>query len=126
MGKIVYVITHKNLAKGYRGPQCAHALGELIAFGRENKRILNLLFFTEEEGKLVLCVNDWFEKHKTICFLAVPNLEELKELNEFFKKYNLHVWNWHEPDMNNELTAFAIEPVEAGSLDKYLGTLPLA
>lgn len=93
------------MSDGYQAVQPAHALAQ---FATEHSQIFN----------------NWQTKHKNLVLLAVKDQNELELL--ILKLLNKGIKHsvFHEPDINNEITAIAIEPNEESY--KMTSSLPLA
>lgn len=65
---------------------------------------------------------DWF-KNPYLIQLSVENEEKLHDLIYKLKKANIKFSIFREPDLNNQVTAIAIEPSE--KLRRIVGYLPL-
>lgn len=55
---------------------------------------------------------DWYENSNYLVFLVVKNEMELDKITYKFKQRNLIVSEFREPDIDNQLTAIAVEPGE--------------
>lgn len=99
----LYVVTRKNLTTGLQIAQSVHAA---IAFSHA---------FPEKE-------QEWFSTSNNLACLACDNEESLREYLEKAREQGFRVAEFHEPDLGDSLTAFAVE----GSAKKLLRKLPLA
>ena len=99
------VITRRDLTPGYQAVQAAHAA---IEFQHEHPEI----------------AKEWNTCSKYLIFLTVENEEELLFFLEKIKYYNLKYTIFREPDIDNQLTAIALEPCEKSR--KLTSNLPLA
>jgi len=52
----------------------------------------------------------WYHHSNYLIFLSVENEKELESLIDKAKSQNIQVSVFREPDINNEITAIAIEP----------------
>ena len=85
------VITRRDLPTGYQAVQSGHAG---IQFQQEHRRI----------------AKRWYTKSNYLIFLTVSNEQELERLISLADGSGLKVSVFREPDLNNEITAIAIEP----------------
>ena len=99
------VITRRDLSPGYQAVQAAHAA---IEFQHEHPNI----------------AKEWNTYSKYLVFLTVENEEALNHYLEKIKFYDLKHTIFTEPDIDNQLTAIAIEPSER--TQKLVSRLPLA
>ena len=53
---------------------------------------------------------EWYEKSNNIVVLNAPNKEELAKIAYGLSKQGFAVCVFKEPDLNDELTAIAVEP----------------
>lgn len=53
---------------------------------------------------------DWFVKSNYIAFLSVPDKNKLENLRHKAWRWGISCSGFREPDLNNELTAIALEP----------------
>lgn len=58
--------------------------------------------------------------------LSVENLEELMTLRTKLLHNQIGISEFYEPDINNELTAFAINPLDFEQASKLVSNIPLA
>lgn len=87
----LYVISRRDLPPGVQAAQSVHAITE---FSFEYPEIFR----------------EWYENSNYICILASTDENELIKLSERLKKKEVKHSIFREPDLNNELTAIAIEP----------------
>lgn len=66
----------------------------------------------------------WFTSSNYLVCLSVPSERELQILTEVASSANIKIAKFHEPDLNNELTAVVFEPGDLSA--SILGQLPLA
>lgn len=66
---------------------------------------------------------DWHKISKYLVFLSVNNLDELSKLSEKLKSKGIKVSSFHEPDLNNALTAIALEPCDLAR--RHTSNIPL-
>jgi hypothetical protein len=99
------VITRSDMSPGYQAVQSMHALRQFIAEHPEiDKR--------------------WFEQSNYLGLLSVKNEQELVHLIEQARHHGICFAVFREPDIDNEITAIALEP---GLKSKKLcSKLPLA
>ena len=101
----LYVITRRDLNKGYQAVQSVHAAIQFV--------------FEHQD----LCKN-WFNISNYLGLLSVDNEAELVSLTEKAAQLDIKFSIFREPDIDNQITAVALEP---GSLSKKLcSNLPLA
>lgn len=105
MSQKLYVITRADLSKSQQAVQAGHALAEFCLKGS-----VELHWNGREMERNPLWENG------TLVYLKVKNLDELQKLYGKIEKS----FAFHEPDMNNELTAFA----RLGNHPEFIG-LPL-
>lgn len=67
---------------------------------------------------------DWHENHKNLIVLAVEDEVQLQMLWLKAKQKHVNVSAFQEPDINDELTALALEPCE--DTYKMTSNIPLA
>ena len=99
------VITRSDLSIGYQAVQAGHAS---IQFQHEHRRT----------------AKRWFKHSNYLIFLSVKNVTELTELISLAESNNIKVSVFREPDLDNEITAVAIEPcIKSDELTKKLKLL---
>lgn len=101
----LFVITRRDLTPGQQAVQAAHAA---IEFQHEHSQI----------------AKHWNTHSKYLVFLSVPDENSLMFLLEKIKIQELKHSIFREPDMNNQMTAIAVEPTEKTM--KLCSKLPLA
>lgn len=101
----LYIITREDLFPGQQLAQSIHAARQFAAD------------FPEIEKQ-------WFEQSNTIVCLSVKNLFSLWELIDKAQRHNVKVSYFREPDLENQLTAIALEPTKKTS--EICRGLPLA
>lgn len=84
-------ITRSDLPIGYQAVQSGHAA---IQFQHEHPSI----------------AKEWFTKSNYLIFLSVPDEHSLERIIESAKEQDIKVSVFREPDLNNEITAIALEP----------------
>ena len=89
----LYIITRKDLAPGYQGVQSQHAAFEFAVQHPEITR-------------------RWHEVSNYLCFLSVANESELYDLISLAKDQEIKMSVFREPDIDNAITAIALEPGE--------------
>jgi hypothetical protein len=100
----LYIVTRSDISPGQRATQSAHAA---FLFSVEHP-LLTKLWYQESTYLVLLCATD------------EPKLAALAtQLQAADRLVSL----WREPDLNNELTAIAVEPGTASS--RILANLPL-
>ena len=101
----LYIILRKDLTPGAKLAQSCHAA----------------LCFREEHEEIS---KQWLKESNYICILEVNSEQDLIDLLEISKKHNIASSLFKEPDLNNSLTAIALEP---GLISKKIcSKLPLA
>lgn len=103
--KKLYVITRRDLSPGQQMLQAAHAA---IEFQHAYPEI----------------AKNWNTNSKYLIFLSVENEDALIHYLEKIKKTNLKYSIFTEPDINDQLTAIALQPGLMSS--KLVSNLPLA
>lgn len=68
-------------------------------------------------------MHHWFEESTYLILLTVPRELALHDTLIKLGWHDLIYSVWHEPDMNNELTAVAVAPSPTAT--RYLSQLPL-
>ena len=77
--------------------------------------------FQHEHPKIA---SQWNTYSKYLVFLSVENEQKLNQFLQKIKFYDLKYSTFHEPDIDNQLTAIALEPCERSG--KITSNLPLA
>lgn len=67
---------------------------------------------------------EWFEKSNYLGFLSVDNESDLNRLIEKAQNQNIHYSVFREPDIDNQITAIALEP--SSNTKKLCSRIPLA
>jgi len=98
------VIGRKDLSIGMQAVQSGHAA---IQFQHEHPEL----------------AKNWFHNSNYLIFLSVNNEEELKSLIDRAITQNITVSVFREPDINNEITAIALQPCDESR--KFTSGLPL-
>lgn len=101
----LYVITRKDLDPGYQGVQSLHALQEFVM----QHPIIN---------------KEWYSKSNYLGWLAVKDEGELVRLIEKADQQGIAFSVFREPDIDNEITAIALEPGEKSR--RLCSNLPLS
>ncbi len=89
----LYVITREDLKPGYQAVQAVHAAIDFIFKYPDISR-------------------NWHDISNYLVILSVPTESELKRTAQTLTAANLLFSPFHEPDIDNQLTAIAIEPSE--------------
>lgn len=76
--------------------------------------------FQHEHPEIAL---NWYANSNYLIFLSTKNEYELIELIQKAKQNNIRISIFREPDINNEITAIALEPCEFSK--KITSGLPL-
>lgn len=108
MKQITYkliTVTRQDLTPGYQTVQSAHALAEFIF-------------------KYPIIANDWHINSNFLATLAVKNESELIQLTQKLEQNNIKFVIFNEPDIDNQITAIAIEPSDASR--RICSNIPLA
>ena len=87
------IISRRDLTAGYQAVQATHAA---ILFSYEHPII----------------TKNWYQNSNYLAQLSVSNEEDLLILVEKLKSRNIAVSVFQEPDIDNQVTAIAIEPTE--------------
>ena len=98
------VITRRDLKSSYQGVQSAHAG---IQFQHEHPEV----------------AKQWYYKSNYLVFLTVENENELEKLVAKAKLRDITVSEFREPDIDDALTAIALEPSRLSK--KITSGLPL-
>jgi len=85
------VITRSDLEPGYQMVQSSHAAIQYV--------------FEHPE-----CAKNWFENSNYLGFLSVMNEQELIALSEQAAEKDIKFSIFREPDIDNAITAIALEP----------------
>ena len=85
------IVSRRDTTAGYQAVQSGHAL---IQFQYNFPDI----------------AKKWYEESNYLAYLSVENEEELKNLISKVKNSNLKYSIFREPDIDNQITAIAIEP----------------
>jgi hypothetical protein len=99
----LYIIARADLTPAQQAVQGMHALQEFNRLHSET-------------------VREWYETSNHLCFLSVPSEGALESLLASTQARGLAVVAFREPDLEDSLTAIAIEP----SAKRLLSGLPLA
>jgi len=94
----LYIVTRSDLEPGYQAVQSGHAAIQYV--------------FEHPE-----CAKNWFENSNYLGFLAVQNEQELVNLINKASEKEIKFSVFREPDIDNQITAIALEP---GLLSKKL------
>ena len=103
----LYIVTHKALTTGQQIAQVAHATA---AFAQHRPDA-----FT-----------NWYKNSQFIIVLAVPSLHELEKLSAKLTNSQIDTVVFREPDMDDQLTAFAVNPMDYAVASRMLSNIPLA
>lgn len=85
------MITRSDLEPGYQAVQSGHAAIQYV--------------FEHPE-----CAKNWFENSNYLGFLSVTNEQELISLAERAAEKDIKFSVFREPDIDNQITAIALEP----------------
>lgn len=104
--KHLYVVTRRDMSPGYQGVQSQHAVAEFA-------------------GLYIASFLDWKIKSNYLCWLSVKDEKELRKVaHTAMVNKKLNVATFHEPDVDFEMTAIAIQPSPKAA--RLLKGLPLA
>lgn len=101
----LYLISRSDLRPGQQAVQAAHAMRQFAADHPELDK-------------------EWFERSNTLAFLTVPDERSLVRLIHRAEDRDLRVSLFREPDLDNSLTAIALEPGQTSQ--RLCRNLPLA
>jgi hypothetical protein len=99
------VITRRDLEPGYQAVQSIHAA---IQFKFDHPQLSQ----------------EWFEQSNYLGLLSVADEQELNKLIEQATTHSIHFSIFREPDIENQITAIALEPGQKSK--KLCSKLPLA
>jgi peptidyl-tRNA hydrolase len=99
------LITRSDLRPGQQAVQAAHAMRQFAFQHPDADRV-------------------WFEQSNTLALLAVPDEEALRRLADRADDRDLKLSLFREPDLDNALTAIALEPGHRSQ--RLCRNLPLA
>lgn len=68
----------------------------------------------------------WHDTSQFVVVLSVESLAELTALKEKLISNQIDITEFLEPDINNELTAFSINPLHSEQASKLVSSIPLA
>jgi len=103
----LYAVSRGDLSPGQQAVQACHAVAELCVRHRDSE------------------VADWAENHKTMVILGAKDEPELKSILESLMSAGLRCQPFYEPDIGNQLTAFAIHPGDWVEAKAKLAKMPL-
>lgn len=104
-GDKIYVVTREDLSHGQQAVQSIHALRQ----------------FVHEHPEVD---SEWFERSNYLALLSVQSHAELVSFYDEAKSKGLKCSAFYEPDLDNAMTALAIEPGKPAAL--LCRRLPLA
>lgn len=104
MNQKLISITRADLTSGYQAVQSSHAL-------------IDFCF------KYPDVATTWHNNSNYLCQVVVKNEDELKKYVLKANKKGIKVVEFYEPDLENQLTAIALEPSNASK--KLISNLPL-
>lgn len=104
-GDKLFIITRQDISNGYQAVQSAHAICQ----------------FTFEHREIA---TEWYEQSNYLALLSVSNEQELIALINKASSHGLRFSVFREPDINNEITAIALEPSRISK--KMCSNIPLA
>jgi len=103
----LYAVSRGDLSPGQQAVQTCHAVADLCVRNRDGD------------------VAEWAENHKTMVVLGAKNEVELRALLQDLDSAGLRCQPFYEPDMDNQLTAFAIHPGDWVEAKGRLSRMPL-
>jgi len=103
--KHLYVVTRRDMTPGYQGVQSQHALAEFAC-------------------AYPVIFRQWHRQSNYLCWLSVQDEKALRTFARVALGKHLHVVPFFEPDVDFEMTAFAVEPGVKSA--RLLKGLPLA
>ena len=102
----LYVVVRSDLSRSQQAVQAGHALAELLLWGPAQR------------------ISRQWNNH-TLVYLRVRDLESLEQLKASLDKYQQYPVAFREPDIDDEMTAFALfESDHVGAMG-LLSSLPL-
>jgi peptidyl-tRNA hydrolase len=104
MARKLFIVVRQDLPPGRSYAQVAHAI-------------------TEYAMLYQACFEAWYEASNTIAVLQVPTMVELAQLCDRAEFEGCRKAEFHEPDLQNELTAVAFEPSDKSRFLKKLELL---
>ena len=93
----LYIVVSQALSSGLRAAQACHAI---VAFGKEHPMISK----------------DWYENSNNVVILQDTDI--LRTADDL-EAAGLHITRFHEPDLDNALTAICAEPAAKKALSKH-------
>jgi peptidyl-tRNA hydrolase len=103
----LYAVSRADLSSGQQAVQACHAVADLCVRHRDGE------------------VDEWADNHKTMVILGTKNEQELRALLESLSSSGLRCQPFYEPDLDNQLTAFAIHPGDWVEAKAKLARMPL-
>lgn len=103
----MYIVTRRDLTPGQQIAQVAHAMAEIAV-------------------EIPASISKWYQESQFIVVLSVKDEDELFNLYKKLYDQELGVYSFYEPDINDELTAFAVDPKHYTEASKLLSSIPLA
>src|SRR5581483_12233457 len=85
----LYVVVRGDLPKNYQAVQAGHALAQMLLWGPMSR--MN---------------REW--NNQTLIYLKVRDLDSLRQLKASLDNYQQYPVAFHEPDIGDEMTAFAV------------------
>ena len=101
----LYIVTRSDLSAGLQAAQSCHALSKFY-----------------EEHRII--ASKWYNESNYICLLACKDVDHLTLVKVILENNNLNISVFYEPDLNNVITAIAVEPSDISR--RLLANLPLA
>lgn len=70
--------------------------------------------------------NDWAENSEYLVVLAAKDEQELLQMSDKLHQEKITAYKFFEPDLDDELTAIAISPIDSERASRLLSCFPLA
>lgn len=68
----------------------------------------------------------WYTSSMYIVVLSAPHLKALENIHDVLLEERIPLYDFKEPDINNEMTGFAVHPKFYNEAKRLLSSLPLA
>lgn len=102
----LYIVVRADLSKSQQAVQAGHALAEMLLWQAANK-----------------IHRHW--GNGTLVYLKVRDLQSLEQLKASLDNYQQYPVSFYEPDISNEMTAFAVYESDHVGAMSTLSDLPL-
>lgn len=103
----LYAVSRGDLSPGQQAVQTCHAIADLCVRNRDE------------------AIAEWADNHKTMVILGAKDEPELRALLEALSSAGLRCQPFFEPDIGDQLTAFAIHPGDWVEARCRLSKMPL-